>query len=305
MNIRAALVLAAASIALGTVACESTDLENAGSLSIKLTDAPGDFRKAVVTIDQIYLQPGENGDAGRVILRDDDVTVDLLTLANATADLVSEAEVPAGSYSQLRFVISGGYIEVENASGGTSIYASSPNYAGLPAGASVTGTLMMPSFAQTGIKVNLPGGVVEIEGETRVLLVDFDVSRSFGQQAGASGMWVMTPVLDATDFVAAGSIAVSLSKSSSVTLPSGTALGQFKAVLATSAGSSEELTLTDGNNDGVFDGTFQHVAPGTYTLDLVKPSGVSSFTTDVTRPVTVTLNSGGQVSRAFVVTAAQ
>jgi hypothetical protein len=303
MNIRAKTALLLGALLLGTAACDSTSPES-GSLSIKLTDAPGDFVRAVVTIDQIYLQADEDGDGGRVVLRDEDVTVDLLTLANATADLVTDAQVPAGTYSQLRFVISGGYIEVETATG-TSIYASSPTYAGLPPGSSVTGTLMMPSFAQTGIKVNLPGDAVTIEGETKVLLVDFDVSRSFGQQAGQSGMWVMSPVLDASDFVTAGSVAVSLSKASSVTLPSGATLGQFKAVLKTSEGSEEELTLTDANNDGTFEGTFLHVAPGSYTLDLVKPAAVTSFGTDVTRPVAITVGSGQQVSRAFVITAAQ
>lgn len=304
MKIRAFTTLLLGSLLLGAAGCDSTSPES-GSVSIKLTDAPGDFVKAVVTIDQIYLQAGENADGDRVVLRDEDVTVDLLTLANATADLVSDAQVPGGTYSQLRFVITGAYIEVEDATGGTSIYASSPTYPGLPAGSPVDGTLTMPSFAQTGIKVNLPGGAVELEGETKVLLVDFDVSRSFGQQAGTSGMWVMSPVLDASEFVAAGSIAVSVSKSSSVTLPEGTTVDQFKAVLKTSEGSEEELALTDGDNNGTFTGTFLHVAPGSYTLDLVKPEAVTSFTTDVTRPVSLTVGSGQALSHAFVITAAQ
>jgi hypothetical protein len=41
-----------------------------GALTLLLTDAPGDIRKAVVTIEKIYLQPDSNYDAtaDRVIL---------------------------------------------------------------------------------------------------------------------------------------------------------------------------------------------------------------------------------------------
>ena len=67
-----------------------------------------------MTIDEIYLQ----GSDGRTVLRDRDTTVNLLTLANDAATLVDEAIVPAGSYEQLRFVISGAYIEVEGDGGG-------------------------------------------------------------------------------------------------------------------------------------------------------------------------------------------
>lgn len=287
---------------LAMVGCSNATGNKNGSLSLKLTDAAGDFKKAVVTIDQIYLQSSEG--SGKLVLRDADVTVDLLTLANATSDLVSETVIPAGRYTQLHFVISGGYIEVENADGSSSIYASSPTYSGLPAGSTVTGSLQMPSFALTGIKVNLPGGVVEIGGGQKILLVDFDVSRSFGKQAGQSSQWVMTPVLNATDFVVSASLAVSLSKASNVTLPSGVTVGGFKAVLANSAGSRKELSLADSNGDGTFDGTFSFVAPGDYTIDFKAPSGVSTFTTDPTRPSAVTLSSGQAASRAFVLTAA-
>ncbi len=149
-----------------------------------------------MTIDRIYLQPSEDSDAGRIVLLEDDVTTDLLTLADSLHSLIQGASIPEGSYTQLRFVISGAYLEVEGTGATNEIYASSPTYAGLPAGAVVTGSLQMPSFAQTGIKVTLPGDAVTIgDDEIVTLVVDFDVSQSFGKAAGASGMWVMTPVL--------------------------------------------------------------------------------------------------------------
>jgi hypothetical protein len=187
---------------------ESTAPNGEGRVTILLTDAPGDVKKAVVTISQIYLQGADGEGAppgGRVVLREEDMTVDLLTLADATEEVVDDVTVPAGQYAQLRFVVTGGYVEVENEDGSTSVYASSPSYEGLPLGTTVNGALQMPSFAQTGIKVILPEDAVQIsEGQT-ILLVDFDVSQSFGKQAGLSGMWVMHPVIIATDVSVSGS----------------------------------------------------------------------------------------------------
>ena len=102
---RAAALLALTAVA----ACSDGSGSGNGRVSILLTDAPGDVRKAVVTIDRIYLQAGDGeGEDGRIVLREDDVTTDLLTLADSTAELVRDAVVPGGSYNQLRFVITGG-----------------------------------------------------------------------------------------------------------------------------------------------------------------------------------------------------
>lgn len=287
-----------AMIALAGAACSDSMAGGSGKVSVLLTDAPGDLVRAVVTIDQVYLQPGAEEGAQRVILRDDDVTVDLLTLANETASLVSETVVPAGSYQQLRFVISGGYIEVENADGSTSIYATSPTYAGLPAGETVDGELRMPSFARSGLKVTMPNGGMMVGGGTKIMLVDFDVAQSFGHAAGNSGAWVMSPVLHATEVAQSASVTVTLTRPSTLTLPTGVAMTDFKAVLKNSAGSNEELAFTDANADGVFEATYAFVLPGTYTVDLAAPAGVT-FTTTETRPATVNLTSGGTATTAF------
>lgn len=193
-TVGAALTFALATLAVAS--CDSATEVSTGELSVLLTDAPGDVVAAVVTIDRIYLQGAETGEDGRIILREDDVTTDLLTLVGTTQSLIEDAEIPEGSYGQLRFVISGAYIEVEGEAGATTLYASSPTYAGLPAGATVGGSLQMPSLAQSGLKVNLPGDALVIDADGKVtLVVDFDVAQSFGQAAGGSGRWVMTPVL--------------------------------------------------------------------------------------------------------------
>lgn len=192
------MTLIASSFAiLGAASCDSPTELRTGEISLRLTDAPGDVIAAVVTIDQIYIQGSGDSTGGRIVLRDEDFTTDLLTLVGTTAELLETATIPVGSYGQLRFVISGAYLEVEGAGGASEFYASSPSYAGLPIGTTITGGLQMPSLAQSGLKVNLPNNAVVInEDETVTLTIDFDVAQSFGKLVG-SGTWVMSPVLQA------------------------------------------------------------------------------------------------------------
>ena len=189
---------------------ETTAVNDNARFSVYLKDAPGDVVQAVVTIDRVYLQGGtdavdedstassgadqgaQDAARGRVVLTDEDVTVDLLTLVDEPMALLQNVAVPTGRYAGLRIVVSGGFVEVENADGTTSIYASSPDYAGLPDGAVVAGTLRMPSFRTSGLKIQFPGAL-EISDAAEAVLIDFDVKQSFGKAAGNSGAWVMTP----------------------------------------------------------------------------------------------------------------
>lgn len=289
MTVLAPLALAACGGSSGT-----------GKVSLLLTDASGQFSSAVVTITEIDLV----GSGGTTVLSNQKVTTDLLTLANNTAKLVDGATVPVGTYTQLRFVISGGYVAVPQVGGGTLIYASSPSYEGLPQGATVAGTLQMPSYAQSGLKLDLPGGGVTVGTEAKVLLVDFDVGQSFGQVAGGSGGWVMHPVMTATEFELSGTVNVSLQLGAGVTLPATVTLGQFSAVLTNAGGSAKTLALADAGG-GAFTASFPYLIPGTYTLTFTAPAGVTSFTTAPAVPATVTVVSGQPTAEAFTLTAVQ
>jgi hypothetical protein len=178
---------------LALTACDSTRSGATSEITMLLTDAPGDILEAVVTIEEIYLQGGEGG---RTVLFEGPITVDLTDLVNETIQLVEGVVVPAGSYAQLRFVISGGYIRVEGEEEGTStIFASSPDYAGLPPEAVVGGQLIMPSFDAAGLKVNFPGQLVVLPEGTLTMLLDFDAKESYGREAGDSGDWVLNPLI--------------------------------------------------------------------------------------------------------------
>lgn len=203
-----AVVLAAA----GLAACGESTGPGTAQLTILLTDDPGDVIEAWVTIDQVILVPGENGEeengGGLLVLTDEDWVGDLLTLQDPGEfdTLVQDAVVPAGFYEQLRFVISGACIVVETDVVDEFDVFATPGYVATADNLECdepTGALQTPSFDQTGVKVILPGdGGMELDG-VESLTADFDVSESFGQLAGESGMWVMHPVIIATETEAA------------------------------------------------------------------------------------------------------
>lgn len=183
-------------IVVAALALAGCDNGGSGRIIVQMHDAPGDIRAAVVTVTRVYLT-GETADStqARVVLRDTPFTTDLTRLRNV-ADTLLQAQVPAGTYGQLRFVLGGAYLVVEGANGTTQIYAT-PGMT-LPAGATASGTLQCPSCGQSGFKVVLEGALRVEEGKTTVVDVDFDVAQSFGQLAGASGQWVMRPTLRGT-----------------------------------------------------------------------------------------------------------
>jgi hypothetical protein len=290
--------LTVGALALALAACGESGPNGTTSLSVQLKDAPGDFHTAVVTISEVDLV----GSGGVTVLSTTPTTVDLLTLANSTADLVKDFAVPSGTYTELRIKLSGGYIEVENADGSTSIYASSPTYTGLPAGAQVAGQLQMPSLAQSGLKVTMANNALDITGDQKILLIDFDVTQSFGHQAGGSGMWVLHPVITGGDISVTGGLHVTAQLAQGVTFDLGTASATLTDANDVPVGSPQPLTDTDAN--GVFEASFGFLAPGSYKVSITPPVS-STVTTDPASPAAVTVTSGGSTTAAFTVTAAQ
>jgi hypothetical protein len=264
-----ALTVLALAFLIPLSACDIGTDPGFGSVTILLTDEPGDVTEAWVTITDIYLQGGggeSDPPGGRVyLLENGEETHELLGLANTVAELVVGEEVASGTYGQLRIVMSGGCIVT--ADGG--IYASSPSYleCGEP-----TGSLQMPSFQQSGAKVRLNG--LTVTAGQHVVLLDFDVSQSFGKQAGASGKWVMAPVIHAAEIGMTAGVSVTLS-AGEVNLPEGFALGDFSATLTPGEGDPSTVDFEDVN--GVFRAEFRHLITdnGPFEVVLNAPAGLT------------------------------
>jgi hypothetical protein len=291
--------------ALAMAACEDgTGGNGEARVSVRLTDAPGDLKEAWVRIDRIYLKGGpadslSNGSEDLLTTRTD--WVDLLTLSGGrTAELVSGAVVPAGRYSELRMVVCEAYIVEKDGD----VYATSD--AVLPAGVTADGTLQIPSGCSSGLKIKFKTDEpVELASESTILTVDFDVSQSFGHQAGNSGRWVMHPVIHATAVGFAGGIGGTVSLAQGLALPTcgGSAVAVTAFVPQATAG-TETWTGTVGA-DSRYRIT---VAPGTYTMGyapaLSFANGDSLMITAAPSVPSATVASGATATVDYSITAA-
>jgi hypothetical protein len=174
---------------LGGCDSSSTGPDDPGAgnatLSVWLTDAPGDVANVWVEVENVILV----GNGGQVSLLDEATElINLMELRDSTLPLVTDADVEVGTYGQVRFIIGGAVLETTDGQVFVRGGAQHPN------GLAATGNLMCPSCSQTGIKVRIPSDV-EMEAGSNGLLLDFDVTQSFGRQAGQSGMWVMQPTI--------------------------------------------------------------------------------------------------------------
>lgn len=282
--------------AIGALSCSDSSGPGTGKLTLLLKDNPGDIQAAWVTISEINLQ----GSGGTIHLKDDDFTVNLLALQSQLATLLQDAVIPAGTYTQLRFVISEACIKVEDTGGGSSFYASSASYATTwcESGDAAVGQLQMPSFSQSGLKVILPGNAITIpDGEDVTLIVDFDVQQSFGHVAGNSGQWVMHPVIKATGATVSGGILVTLTPGQNVTIPTDAVF--TAAITPASGGSAINVGLTDANQ---FQATVNFLAPGDYSVNVTQTGGtpIANATITETTPSPTPVLPGETATAAFV-----
>jgi hypothetical protein len=185
MTTHAPLRLAAALLAAGALACGSST--KPATMSVHLVDGPGDYQEVNLHVVRVEIRSDATG---WVTLATPDVTVNLLGLTGGVvATLADGATLPAGTYGQLRLVLGAG------------------NTVKL-----VDGTvhdLTVPSGQQSGVKLNVHFDVQP--GTTRDVYVDFDAHRSVWlHDAGASGKYLLRPVVRAIDKLASGSISGTL-----------------------------------------------------------------------------------------------
>ncbi len=187
-------LVAALAVALGSLGCSSSDPAGTGrtsTVSVLLTDAPDDLAHAWVIVREVYLQGGADDEeaGGRVgVYTGPSAVIDLLELSASFLEL-AEVDVPAGEYGQMRLVLDGAAIETE----GGDVFATEGFP--VPGGLTPDGDLMCPSCSQTGIKILLQGRDLSIEAAFETLLMDFEVDESFAKPAGASGKWMLQPVV--------------------------------------------------------------------------------------------------------------
>lgn len=236
------------------------------AMSVLLTDAPGDVASAWLRIDEIWLQGG-NGGAGREVLLDTPTDWILISdLVGTTLQIVEEVPVSEGVYGQMRLRVA--EAALESADG--SLFSTSDDLPLAFAGRAPDGPLHCPSCSQSGFKVNLPGGALHAGGGTSIVILDFDVNQSFGHEAGASGRWVMHPVMHASEIGLSGSVAGTVSMAGGLAFPTcGDAvrsLEDFVPLFEPSAGGDARSGSVTVNDPADLQGTYSalFLVPGAY-----------------------------------------
>ncbi len=138
-----------------------------GKVSVNVTDAPAsEFTDVTVSFTGISLKPAD----GKWIefTFDAPKTWNLLDLTGGISEpLITDEEVPAGEYSELRLKI-----DTENSH---VVLASNPDY---------EATLAVPSGEQSGLK--LKGELIVAADSTTDFTIDFDVAKSIVSPQGTS-----------------------------------------------------------------------------------------------------------------------
>lgn len=246
--------LAIAFFALQGCTSSKDDPVPTGRMDVRLVDGPiTDYKEINVNIQSVQINRGD----GWITLSTPQKTYDLLKLrGGVSATLVDGATLAEGNYNQMRLVLgSGNTVKLLDDS---------------------VKDLTIPSGIQTGIKLNVHFDVVA--GTTKDVWIDFDAAHSIHMVgAGASGKYLLRPVIKAFDKLATGSISGTLTDEATA-LPLAGATVYAQSLDTTGEPSIARSTLTG--------------ADGTYTLDLL-PIGGSYYV--VSQP-----KAGGKVYSAKV-----
>jgi len=170
------LLFTAMGLVTGCSQTDDSDFETEpgnGYVVLKLTDAPfpaGEVAEANITVDWIQMlrYDGENEEEGQEIHESDsvhvlfdldgEITYNLLDLNNGVTAILSEQEVPAGDYDEIRMHIVDANIMLKD----STVY-----------------DLKVPSGNASGLKIKLNPFLSVEDGSYAEVLLDFDVSRSF------------------------------------------------------------------------------------------------------------------------------
>lgn len=207
------------------------ELETA-TLSLYLTDAPFPvelMERAEITVTQIEIRQKKSYKNPYINISTDEFTINLLELTNGQTLELGNLEIPVGEYDLIRLLIPNAKVVLKDGQ----IF-----------------NLIVPSGAQTGLKIFFKQTIIFEQEIPIELLLDFDVNKSFiplgniNTPAGIKG-FNFKPVIKVSDMSISGSLTGTVSNTDSDPL--------------------EGVTLSLTAADTVYTCTFSDVA-GNYTF---------------------------------------
>ena len=203
---------------------------------------------------------GDDDDGGSpfVVIFEGEQAFDLLDLQNGRTALLADADIPAGTYTQMRLIVTEGTIVLNDE-------------------AMTEFNLRVPSGAQSGIKLRFR---FEVQADTETtLLLDVDLSRAFKPIPGGR----IDDVSQIERFQFQPSLAMRLIDladtggiSGTVTDPDGNPIG---AVSVTAFEADQEVTTTSTEEDGTY--TLSGLEAATYRVEFSASGFEDSSVDDV------------------------
>lgn len=236
-------ILSALAILLTSfIGCSKSDTDENVTISVRLTDAPGDFDAVYIDVQDVMVKrSSDTSDNGWESIGGVTPQIyDLLTLTGGIDALLGDGEIPSGMLNQLRLVLGSENTVVING---------------------VTMELKTPSAQQSGLKLAVNTELVP--GVDYTFLLDFDVDKSVVIGGGGSGIINLKPVIRVTTEAESGAI------SGAVT--------PFDAQVAVSIVAGTETISAYTDTDGKF--MLHGVPPGTYTITFTPDANSASSVT--------------------------
>lgn len=175
------------------VAASCSDDDNNGTdvpssdmakVTVKLVDAPGDYEKVNVDIQDVMINRTDDEEGGWETIGEINAGVyDLLELTGGASVVLADNEIPAGEVEQIRLVLG------DN----NTVVIDGEEF-----------PLKTPSAQQSGLKIKLEDTELE-GGYTYELILDFDADKSI-VDAGNSDNIILKPVINASTVVNSGRI---------------------------------------------------------------------------------------------------
>ena len=241
-----------------------------GTLSVSMTDAPAcGFDHVFVTVQQVRVNGDSGADTSGSGWVDISVNppqrVDLLSLTNGVLATLGQTALPAGTYQQIRLVLS---------ANSSSTSANSV----VPTGGVET-ALDTPSAVQTGIKIIRPFTVAP--DTLTDLVLDFDACKSIVRRG--NGTFGLKPVVTALPTVVSGSVTGVLTGAPGA------------SVFAERAGVVVKATVADANGGFTLSPIEQSSTAGTVDVVIV-PTATNARATGIVRNVPVVAGSSTAVA---------